>query len=318
MKKYDKNYKKIMEILLIVSIATIGMLVGIYYMPLQFIIFLYGIPFVVLGIKYGINTSIIGMIVSAFIIGLLTDYISGISLLLIFLPLSISLIYTIKNRKKPSEIIIITTMVLIISFFLILGIIGDITGVSVGNQLDEFFTQLLDMRMEVLSETDLTPYEIFRFQDAMEDTINDILLQIPAMFMIMSLIITYVNYLASVFILRHLGYGIMYTPQFSKFKLPNNILFGVGLMLGGSFLLKVFKMPYYESVFINITLLVSFVFFLQGFAVINFKLKERKANLVLRLVLSVFLLILIPLGTFITFLGVLDSIFDFRKLRKAV
>ncbi len=41
---------------------------------------------------------------------------------------------------------------------------------------------------------------------------------------------TYINYIVSVLILRKLGYGIVHIPRFSRFKLPNNILLGVGIM----------------------------------------------------------------------------------------
>lgn len=316
--KRDKKYSNIIEILLIITISTILMLIGIYYMPLQFIIFLYGIPFVVVGVKYEINTAIITMVISTFAIGLLTDYISGLSLLAIFLPFSISLIYTIKNRKKSTEIMIISTLVLIVSFFLILALIGNLAGVSIIDQIDEFFTQLLDLQMEVLGETDLSPYDIFKLRDTMEDRLNEILVQLPAMLMIMSLIISYTSYFISVLILRKLGYGIVHTPRFSRFKLPNNILLGVGIMLMGTFIIRGLKILNYESITINMTLLISFVFFLQGFAVIDYKLKARKLNLAVRIMIVFLLTVFLPLGTLITFLGMLDSIFDFRKIRKPV
>ncbi|NMB07629.1 MAG: DUF2232 domain-containing protein [Tissierellia bacterium] len=318
MKRENNKNKKIIEILLAVAISTIGMLLGIYYLPLQFLIFLYGIPFIVIGVKYEINISIISMIISILAIGLVTDYISGISLLITFLPLSISLIYAIKSRRKPLEIMTISTIVLIVSFFIIFSIMGNVTGISIVNQMDEFFTQVLNTQLELLGEMELSPHEIFRFKDSMEDKINEILLQIPSMIMIFSLIMTYINYLISVLILRKLGYGIVYIPRFSRFKLPNNILLGVGIMFLGTFLLKIFKLSYYETIFMNITLLASFVFFVQGLAVIDYKLKEKKRNLFLRLIVILFFILVLPLGTYIAFLGVLDVIFDFRKIRKPV
>lgn len=318
MKKDNNKMKKVIEILLIVSIATVLMLLGIYYMPLQFLIFLYGIPFVVIGIKYEINISIISMILSTFVIGLLTDKLSGLFLLIIFLPLNISLIYTIKSRKKPLEIMAISTVVLIVSFFVIFSIIGDMTGVSIVNQIEEFLTHALNTQLELLEEMDLSSYEMFKLKDTMEDKLKEVLLIIPSTIMIFSLIMTYINYTISVLILRKLGYGIVYIPQFSRFKLPNNILLGIGIMFLGTFILKIFELFHYETIFINITLLASFVFFIQGLAVIDYKLKAKNRNWFLRLLALLFFIILIPLGSIITFLGVLDIIFDFRGIRKPI
>ncbi|NMA86403.1 MAG: DUF2232 domain-containing protein [Tissierellia bacterium] len=318
MKKDNNKMKKIVEILLAVSMATVVMLLGIYYMPLQFIIFLYAIPFVVIGIKHEINTSIIGMILSTFIIGLLTDKLSGLFILITFLPLNIALVYTIKSRKKPSEIMAISTVVLIISFFIIMSIMGDITGVSIINQIEEFLNHTLNTQLELLEDMDLSSYEMFKLKDTMEDKLKEVLLIIPSTIMIFSLIMTYINYIVSVLILRKLGYGIVHIPRFSRFKLPNNILLGVGIMFLGTFILKVFNVLNYRTIFANITLLTSFTFFLQGLAVVDHKLKKKNRNWFLRLLILLFFTILIPVGGIITFIGILDVIFDFRGIRKAI
>jgi uncharacterized protein YybS (DUF2232 family) len=318
MKKENNKMKKIMEILLIVFIATVAMLLAVYYMPLQFLIFLYAIPFIVIGIKYEINISIISMILSTFIIGLLTDKVSGIFILILFLPLSISLIYTIKSRKKPLEIMAISTVVLIVSFFVILSIIGDRGGVSIVNQIEEFLTHILNTQLELVSEMNLSSYEMFQLKDTMEDKLKEVLLIIPSAIMIFSLIATYVNYSISILILRKLGYGIVYTPIFSKFKLPNNILLGLGIMLLGTFILKIFDLFHYKTIFLNITLLASFLFFVQGLSVIDYKLKARNRNLFIRLLTLLFFIVLIPLGSIITFFGILDVIFDFRGMKKPI
>lgn len=311
----NKN-KKIMEILLMVSISTVLMILGIYYLPL--ITFLYPIPFVVLGVKYSNKLNIISMIVSVVVIGFFTDKFSGIFILLAFLPLSIALNYAIKERKKPIEIIAISTLVLMVSFFIILSITGDMTGISIVEQLEEFFSEILNVQIELLKESGISNYELFKFIDTMEDKFGEALLIIPSIIMILSLIMAYLNYLISVLILIRLGYGIVYTPKFSKFSLPNNILLGTGIMLLGNFLLKVLKFPHYETIFINITTLISFVFFLQGLAVIDYRLIRKNRNWFLRVLAIIFISSILPLGGAITILGMLDIIFDFRKLKRPV
>ena len=152
------NGKRISETILVIGIATILMLIGIYYLP--WIIFLYPIPFIVLGIRYGINYNIIGLIISTFSIGLMIDKLSAVFIFLAFMPLSISLNYTIKNRKKPLETLIISTLVLLTSFLLIINIMDDMTGISVINQLEQFFTQTLNSQIELLKEMEVSDYEI--------------------------------------------------------------------------------------------------------------------------------------------------------------
>lgn len=316
LKSENNKNKKIFEILMAVSISIVVMLLGIYYIP--FIIFLYPIPFIVLGVKYGIKINIATMVISIFVIGLLTDNLSGIFILLTFLPLNVSLTYSIRNRKKSLETMAISTLVLSVSFFIILGIMKDMTGVSIINQLDDFFTQALNTQLEIAEEMELSSYEIFEFKDFMEDRFNDFLLTTPSIIMIFSLIIAYINYLISVLALRKLGYGIVYTPRFSKFKLPNNILLGIGIMFLGTFLLKVFEFSHYETIFKNITLLASFVFLVQGLAVIDYRLIKKNRNWFLRVLTIIFFGLLSLLRVATTFVGVLDVIFDFRKPKKTI
>ena len=312
----DNKKKKIIEIILITTISTFIMLLGIYYLPLM--IFLFPVPFIVLGVKYGMGVNIVCMIISTIAIGLLTDNVSGIFMLLSFLPASIALNYTIKGRKTSLETMVISTLVLIVSFFIVLSIMRDIAGVSIVAQLEEFYTEFLNAQIELLKETGLSNYELLKVTDFLESKLSETLLIIPSIIMIFSLITAYLNYLLSVLILRKLGYGIVCIPKFSRFSLPNNILLGIGIMFLGAFLLKVFKLSYYKTIFLNITTIVSFVFFLQGLAIIDYRLIKKNRNWFLRVLAILFFTMILPLGGFITILGVLDVFFDFRKLRRPI
>lgn len=313
--KIDGNTgRKIAEIILTIGISTILMLLGMYYIP--WIILLYPAPFIVLGVKYGLNYNIISIIVSAFFIGLVTDNTSGIFVLLAFSPLSVSLNYLIANRKKPLETMIITTLVSLASFLLILGLIKDMVGVSIVHQLDEFFTQTINTQIEGLKDMQMSHYEILQVEDFLESAFDYVLLIIPSIIMIFSLITAYINYFVSSVMLRKIGYGIASIPRFSKFRLPSNILLGTGIMFLGAFLLKWLKLSYYETVLLNITVLATFMFFSQGLSVIDYRLIKRNIGRLFRILILLFFIFVLPIGGIITFVGILDAIIDFRKFEK--
>ncbi len=79
------------------------------------------------------------MIVSALSIGMMTDNVSGMIILLAFSPLSIALNYLIVNRKKTLQTMVVSTLVSLVSFILVLSLMKDASGVSIIHQLDEFF-----------------------------------------------------------------------------------------------------------------------------------------------------------------------------------
>lgn len=305
---------KIFEIISTIIISTILMLLGMYYMPL--IIFLYPAPFIILGVKYGLKYNIISIIISTFLVGLMTDTISGLIILLAFLPLSIALNYLIVNRKKTLETMIISTLVTLVSFLIILGLTKNIIGVSIVYQLDEFFTQVINTQIEALKEMQLSQYEILKAEDLLESVFDYILLMIPVLMIIFSLITAYINCFISSIILRKQGYGIVSIPRFSRFKLPNNILLGIGIMFIGVLLMKWLKVSYYETVLLNIVGIASFMFFTQGLAVIDYKLKRRNVRIIFRIIILLFFVLVLPIGSMIlTFIGVLDAILDFRKIK---
>lgn len=313
--KMDENKgRKISEIILTIVISTILMLLGMYYMPL--IIFLYPTLFIILGVKYGLKYNIISIIVSTFLVGLMTDTISGLIILLAFSPLSIALSYLIINRKKTLETMIISTLVTLVSFLIILGLTKNITGVSIVHQLDEFFTQVINTQIETLKDMQLSQYEILKAENILESAFDYVLLVIPVLMMIFSLVTAYINCFISSIVLRKQGYGVVSIPRFSRFKLPSNILLGMGIMFIGVLLMKWLKVSYYETVLLNIVGLASFMFFTQGLAVIDYKLKRRNVRIIFRIIILLFFVLVLPIGSMIlTFIGVLDAILDFRKIK---
>lgn len=313
--KMDENKgRKISEIILTIVISTILMLLGMYYMPL--IIFLYPTLFIILGVKYGLKYNIISIIVSTFLVGLMTDTISGLIILLAFSPLSIALSHLIINRKKTLETMIISTLVTLVSFLIILGLTKNITGISIVHQLDEFFTQVINTQIETLKDMQLSQYEILKAENILESAFDYVLLVIPVLMMIFSLVTAYINCFISSIVLRKQGYGVVSIPRFSRFKLPSNILLGMGIMFIGVLLMKWLKVSYYETVLLNIVGLASFMFFTQGLAVIDYKLKRRNVRIIFRIIILLFFVLVLPIGSMILiFIGVLDAILDFRKIK---
>lgn len=307
---------KTMETVFAIAISTILMLIGIYYLP--WVIFLYPVLFIILGIRYGVNYAILALIISTLSIGLMVDMISGIFIFVAFTPLIISLIYTIKTRKNSFTILSISTFVFLLSNLLIISMMKNMTGVSIINQLEEFFTQSINYQIEILKDTGLSNYEVLKIKDFLENAFDYILLIMPSIIMIFSLITAYLNYLLSSLSLRKLEYGIVSIPKFSRFKLPNNILLGTGIMFLGAFILKKLELLYYKTVFLNITSIIGFIFFVQGLSVIDYKLIKRNIKIIPRILIVIVFTIIIPLGWLIPFIGVLDTIFDFRKIRRSI
>ncbi|HLR36260.1 MAG TPA: YybS family protein [Tissierellales bacterium] len=308
----NKRTKAFTESVLIATIMTIYILLGLSFIPI--IAILYPIPFVVLGIKNGIKHNILSILASSIVVGILTDPYTGAFILLIFGPLSIVLTYLIKKKRSSQHILVITTIVSLISYLIAIQLLGKVLGIDFVNQMDETFRQVMKMQIDTMKGMGLSKYELYKTEGLLKDAFDYMILILPSMFILFSMFTAYLNFLISSSVLKRLGYKEVNIPKISYFRLPGSAILGTIAMFLGSWLLKKFGIFYHETIFINVTMFVAFIFFLQGLAVILYLLNRTKLSRVLKTIIMVVIVILIPLGGFISLLGLLDVIFNFRRI----
>ena len=311
MSNNDKIKKSIIESIIVIFIMVSYIGYGINFLPL--LILFTSILFVVLGVRNGININIISIFIVSLIVSVLLGVVSGVSLILIVAPLSIALNYCIKTRKTTMETILISTGTFFISFLASMFLEGKVSGFNTVKQIEEIFMQMLSMQIGIYKEMGMTNYELLQIRELLEDNYKTIIILIPSLLVIFSLIVSYANLFLSSVVLRRMGFGITGKQKFSRFKLPANIVPGIGVLFLTAFIFKKMELGYNEAFLLNLTFLTIFAFFIQGLAVIDFVLIKAKMKLFYRILILSINIIFIPMSTII---GLLDTIFDLRKLRK--
>lgn len=305
---------KTVEIIFVIVASTIFALLGIYYIPV--LMFLYPVLFIIMGVRLGINYAIISLFISTLSIGLMVDIISGVCLFIAFAPLSIAIIYTIKNRKKATEVLFISTLVFLASVLVVIGIMRVMADISIIDMMKESFSEILNSQLEMLKELELPNYQILKAKYEIKDKFSLLLAILPSIVMIFCLVTAYLNYLIASLSLRKLGYAVVFIPRFSRFRLPKNVLFGIATMFLVTFLLKYLNFFNFDTVFVNLVMLATFVFFIQGLSVLDYKLIQRKARTFTRIFIFLIIVLFVSvLGNPVAIFGFLDVIFDFRKFR---
>lgn len=310
----DKINKSIMENALVILLMSLYIVYGIYYTPL--LIILIPVPFVILGIKHGLKSNIISILITFLIVGILTDISSALTLFLLFAPLSILLNYSIKKRKKTSEIILISTFAFFISLLIITVIGNSSINLNGVQESEELITEIISIQTNKLKEMGIANSQILKSIELLEGIYEYILVTLPSILGILSLVVSFFNYLFSTIILRKMGYGVVSPPKFSRLKLPDNIIVGTGIMFIVAIIMGKLNVPYNNALLLNISLLVGFVFFLQGLSVIDFLLIKSKIRLVFRIILLFISVIFVPMSGILFFIGMFDTIFDIRKIGK--
>lgn len=315
MKEDNKLVQPVVEGAGAAAVVVLVGLLSIYLTPL--VLILYPVGAVVYGIKNGINPAAVAITIASLIIGLGTgDFINGIILLIMFGPLAVSLAYGMKKRRRPLEVLVTGSLVFFTSTLLIFYLADSLTGLSIINQLENTFREALFIQVDMLKGMGLSNYEIDSARRMLEDGYRYIILILPSILMFMALVVSYINYIITVWLLRKLNIGMLQMPWLHKFTVPGNFALGVLVMFIGVFIGRGLDGTYFETIFLNLLVLVGLVFILQGLAVISFFLIKWKVNPFTR-GLAIFLAIAFsPVLTAVSVMGGLDTILDFRKIRR--
>lgn len=277
------------------------------------ILILFPILFIAYGVKNGLINGILIMAVVSGIIGFMTDMTSGLLLFLTFAPMTIVIIYGIKNRRKSIEILAASSVVFFLIMLLMISYFHGLSGINIATELQNNLKNILDVQVDMFKDMELTNLELLRVKDLLENAYKYMLMIVPSMMIIASFLISYINYFLSAIILRKINIGVINIPRFSKFKLPNNIVPGILIMFLGAYLTKNIEGFNSDAVLANLVLLVGFMVYIQGLAVIDSLMIKKKVKYGIRMVLLLISVFFTPLVSIISILGLLDIFIDFRK-----
>lgn len=297
----------------VIVATTILTLMGLH--SLEFALILFPILFIVNSIQNGLKEGITNMSMTLVIISIVESLAVGLLLAIAFVPFTIVISILIKERKGNAKIIGYSSFVFFGSILFMLVLVKTM-GIDIVRMMEEVSLETLDFQLETLKDLGLGNYEFFIRKEMLEDTYKYLLLIIPSLLLILSAMVTYINYLLSGIILERLEIKIVNIPRFSRLKLPDNIMLGALIMFAITFLAGELGFLYYQTVFVNIVALLIMSFFIQGFSVADFFLNKLKIKTVFKVIFYIFFIFNPSMVSVITMIGLIDTVIDMRKLRK--
>ena len=310
----NKNLR-LSNVLPIVILAIILILVSLNVPQLSLLLLILPIPFALIGTLSNLKNNIISLII--------------IFLSLVFL---IKPIYTVDifiNSIVPGTIIgIVAKKVLTKQDSnkyepIFVGSIVFILSIVVHYVISKyaFRIDILDEIIQILAEG------IEAQKSLLQSTINNELLNteniintfknmVPSILFFRSMISSIIIYLIEIYILKKLKYGDLDEIKFRNFYLPGNAI-GISfvlylLMLGLSYI----NTPLYtDAIFLNLEMVFNFMFIIQGISVSIYFIRKWLKNGVGEKIFIGAMCIGIFGITGISFIGMIDSILDFRNVR---
>lgn len=301
--------KALIEAALIALLATFFAISFIFIPVLTVLLFLIPVPFMVLSARHGSKYTVLSILIASLLIGILTEIIFTILIITIFSPMSVVMGYFIKRNREPYAVIGMGAAVSIIAVFITIQLVAVISGFNVIDNLAMIIRQVVDNQSEMLMNVNLSTINV-------NEMVNYLLLIIPGLLIVQSLVSAFLNYYLAASILRRLRYTQYTIHEFSNFALPRNIVLGSFIIYSLTFISRYVEGIYHSSLAANVTILFIFVFFLQGLALISYLLKKIRIIKAVRVLLIFLVVIISPLLTIVSLAGLIDSVFDIRKLRQ--
>ncbi|EDK35882.1 YybS family protein [Clostridium kluyveri] len=314
------NVKALAEAGIITAFTVIIVLINIYIPILSIVInFIIPIPITILYIRQNYKVTLISVAASGIFIAMLYNPISALASILLIGLTGMTLGYCIKNKKEFGNTIIFVAIsfALGIIFYLFIytmlinkgGIYGFVNEMLAGLKQSMELSKDMYKRTGMSSSEAAVIEEIFRVF-----TPEYIMKLIPAMVVILAFILSYLNYMVTLVILKKLRYEVKEIKPIGQWYMNTRIGTLVGLILVIGMLLDRKNIVIGEYLANSSGTILQFVLLLDGIALITYYLIDKYKMSKKIAALIIIFTAMSRLSLFYTIIGFIDMIFDFRKL----
>lgn len=311
------NTKALVEGAILASVtAVLGIMV--YYMPfLSLLGMLWPTPIIIVGFRNGFKVSLISAIVAALIVGIFTEPFSGLYMFLVFGIAGIVMGTLMYKRVKP--LINVTISGLVLAVCSVLGILLGffIVGQSAANAVEEMMnlmSQSIDSAAEVYKSLGVAEEQLKATIDTMKESLTAIRHVIPTLFLLSGMLFSFINYKFVRLVLGRMKLYIEDLKPFSCWRVPDNFSIGMMIILLLTIIASNLGIPNMDTVQINVIYIIKWVFTIIGLAAVSFLLDKYGIRKALKAI--ILFLLFTSLSNYLAIAGLIDTIFDLRKLRK--
>ena len=310
------NKLRLAQASLIAALGILLCLITAYVPILSILSIAVPVPYAIIATLTDNKYSILSLIATFFILMFTVNPLYSVSVCIMSIVPGIFIGSALRNNKKegfnkfePIYIGTIITMICVIVFFFI----GNI--VFKTNILEDFMNlvkESVNIQITIMENTGIDLKEGFKALDIV-NYINNML---PTMLFLQGMIVAFIIYSLEIFILKRVRIVNLELPKLLDFYLPGNaisVLFTLYIFV--LFMDLINLNLHTDLIMMNLQIVFNFMFMLQGIAVSIYFFKKwiRSGSLKMIFMSALTLSIFGFMG--ISFVGMLDSIIDFRRVR---
>lgn len=311
------NKLRLPQASLIAALGILLCLITVYVPILSILSITIPVPYAIIATLTDNKYSTLSLIATFFILMFTVNPLYSVSVCIMSIVPGIFIGSAVRNNKKednfnkfePIYIGTIITMICVIAFFFI----GNI--VFKTNILEDFMNivkESVNIQVTIMENAGMDLKEGFKASDIV-NYINNML---PTMLFLQGMIVAFIIYALEIFVLKRIRIVNLGLPKLTDFYLPGNaisVLFTLYIFV--LFMDLINLNLHTDLIMMNLQLVFNFMFMLQGIAVSIYFFKKwiRSGSLKMIFMSALTLSIFGFMG--ISFVGMLDSIIDFRRVR---
>lgn len=305
--------KEIAEAGLMTSIMVI-LALGASYIPLvgTLMSFLFPVPLVILSLHHSLKTGIMALIVTGIILILFTEPLYGIGFSASFGSIGLVFGYMLKSGKGANSTILWGALAFLCGVILIAFLSFIIMGINTFELYFKMYEETFPTAINMYKKLGIPTEQLDAISKNWQEIMKFIKQALPSMLLVGGVIISSINYWIAHHILKRVKIEI---PQisFSNLRLPPVTIFG--FLLAFIFTAIGIKDPksLAYNVGINLQVVFSVLFLLNGLLVVNFWFSKWGLTKAIKIVIFIFIIFQPFFSQIVTWIGMFDTIFRFRK-----
>lgn len=296
---------------------SVLLLIGSYFLPFIgfLLMFTVGVPLTILVVRRGLTPAIIASIAAAILVSVLFGIFNGMRFVLMYVPLALAVGYMLANRRGAGKTMLVSIVAGALSITLMLLLGAAISGFSIDNLLLQF-SQAIDEMVTLYQQAGIFE-QMGVTEEAFRQSAQGMLVFLPAMLVIMGGILGVLHFVLARATMRKLKLKIPRMPKFSQWYLPSVSVWGLIAAWGLWLLADFLKLGWLDTFSVNILVIYGALLFFTGLSVLAHFMRFGEMSTGMKVVVVIFIMFFFTGVSLVALLaGLLDLIFDFRKLRK--
>ncbi len=307
--------KSLVEGALLAAINVILSIMALY-MPIlgTFATLIWPVPIVILGVRHGIRTSFLSMIVAGIIVAIISGPFQAITIVVSFGLIGLAMGWAIKKDFSPFKILAVGGAASLVSKIALVFISMLMMGINPLTEEINALKESLLIAGSFYEKMGMDPKTIETTIESFKRGLELLPLIIPGIFIMASALDAFLTYIVTKAVLSRMGQKLRDFTPFWLWRFPE---YTVAAFLAGNLLVLLetyWPIGVLKAIGMNLVLVFGFILFVQGFSLLTYYLGKFNVGKVFRLII-VFFVFFNPLFLQILFFaGLFDVLFNFRKI----